>query len=63
MTVFNWKKMAPGILFETEGESIGQIIEIKQRREYNVIDKEITKIKGKGTLTLLFLPGCNMDMK
>ena len=51
------------LLFETKYESIRYTIEIKYSKEYNVIDNEIKPIRGKGTLTLLFLPGSNMDLK
>lgn len=51
------------LLFETKHESIRDTIEIKYSKEYNVIDNEVKPIRGKGTLTLLFLPGSNMDLK
>lgn len=51
------------VFFETKNESIRDTIEIKYSKEYNVIDNEIKPIRGKGTLTLLFLPGSNMDLK
>lgn len=51
------------LLVQAKYESIRDTIEIKYSKEYNVIDNEVKPIRGKGTLTLLFLPGSNMDLK